>query len=104
MAGLQERGGNYRVFFRFRGKQRTYPLGRVSKQEAEAKAAQVDYLLLRLGQRLIELPPGVDIAAFLRHDGRPPESAPSPPRGNTLLVTLRDRFLATHVGAHERNS
>ena len=33
MAGLQERGGNYRVFFRFRGKQRTFPLGRVSKQE-----------------------------------------------------------------------
>ena len=104
MAGLQERGGNYRVFFRFRGKQRTFPLGRVSRQEAEAKAAQVDYLLLRLGQRLIELPPGVDIAAFLRHDGRPPESAPAAPRGNTLLVTLRDRFLATHVGAHERNS
>lgn len=104
MAGLQERSGIYRVFFRFRGKQRTFPLGKVTKQEAEAKAAQVDYLLLRLKQRLIELPPGMDIAAFLQHDGKPPESMPFTPRGNTLLVTLRDRFLATHVGAHEKNT
>jgi integrase len=104
MAGLQERGGIYRVFFRFHGKQRTFPLGKVSKQEAEAKAAQVDYLLLRIKQRLIELPPGMDIAAFLQHDGKPPESAPAAAHGNALLVTLRDRFLATHVGAHEKNT
>ena len=62
MAGLQERGGSYRIFFRFRGKQMTFPLGKVSKQEAEAKSAQVDYLLLRLKQRLIELPPGVELS------------------------------------------
>lgn len=58
MAGLQERGGSYRVFFRFRGKQRTFPLGKVSTQEAEAKSAQVDYLLLRLNQRLIRMARG----------------------------------------------
>ena len=104
MAGLQERGGSYRVFFRFRGKQQTFPLGKVSKQEAEAKSAQVDYLLLRLKQRLIELPPGVDITDFLQHDGKPSESAPAAPRGNTPLVTLRDRFLAIHAGAHEKNT
>lgn len=104
MAGLQERGGSYRVFFRFRGKQQTFPLGKVSKQEAEAKSAQVDYLLLRLKQRLIELPPGVDITDFLQHDGKPPETAPAVPLGNTPLVTLRDRFLAIHAGAHEKNT
>jgi integrase len=104
MAGLQERGGSYRVFFRFRGKQQTFPLGKVSKQEAEAKSAQVDYLLLRLGQRLIELPPGVDITDFLQHDGKPPDSAAAAPLGNTALVTLRDRFLAIHAGAHEKNT
>jgi hypothetical protein len=101
MAGLQERGGSYRVFFRFRGKQQTFPLGKVSKQEAEAKSAQVDYLLLRLKQRLIELPPGVAITDFLQHDGKPPDSAVAAPLGNTSLVTLRDRFLSIHAGAHE---
>jgi hypothetical protein len=33
-------------------------IGKVSPQEAEAKAAQVDYLLMRLKQGLIELSPG----------------------------------------------
>jgi hypothetical protein len=66
MAGLQERGGSFRVFSRFLGKQRTFTLGKISRQEAEAKATQVDYLLLHLKQRLIELPPGVDIAALLQ--------------------------------------
>jgi hypothetical protein len=100
MAGLQERGGSYRVFFRFQGKQQTFLLGKVTKQEAEAKSAQVDYLLLRLKQRLIELPPGVAITDFLEHDGNSPESAPAAPLGNTLLVTLFDRFLSIHAGAH----
>jgi hypothetical protein len=98
MAGLQQRGGSYRVFFRFRGKRQAFALGKVSKQEADAKAAQVDYLLLRLRQRLIELPHGVNIADFLQHDGKPPESAPAALRGNASLVTLWDRFLATHAG------
>lgn len=107
MAGLQERGGSYRVFFRFHGKQRTIPLGKVSKEEAEAKSAQVDYLLLRLSQRLIELPAGVDIVDYLRFDGKP---APAVGIGNapvtkeTTLAQLRDRFRAVHSGAHEKNT
>jgi hypothetical protein len=43
MAGLEERSGSYRVHFRYHGKQRTLTLGKVSKEEAEAKSAQVDY-------------------------------------------------------------
>ena len=48
MAALQERNGSYRVIFSYRGKQRTFTLGRVTEAEAKAKAAQVDYLLMRL--------------------------------------------------------
>jgi hypothetical protein len=62
MASLQQRNGSFRVIFRHRGKQHFVPIGKVSAEEAGAKAAQVEYLLLRLGQRLIDLPPGVDIA------------------------------------------
>ena len=47
-------------------------IGKVSEEEARAKSAQVDYLLMRLKQRLIELPPGVDIVDFIRLDGKPP--------------------------------
>jgi hypothetical protein len=47
------------------------PIGRVSAEEAKAKAAQVEYLLLRLGQRLIDLPPVVDVGvgSGLSHPG-----------------------------------
>jgi hypothetical protein len=39
MASLQQRGRSYRVIFRFRGKQRFVPIGKVSTEEAKAKAA-----------------------------------------------------------------
>src|SRR5262249_41965806 len=99
MASLQERTGTYRVIFRFHGKQHFVMIGKVSQEEAEAKAAQVDYLLMRLKQGLIELPPGVGIAEFIQHDGKQP--APATPvsasRKTLTLVTLRDRFLATRA-------
>src|SRR3954470_19600821 len=102
MASLQQRNGSYRVIFTHLGKEHFVPVGKVSAEEAEAKAAQVEYLLLRLEQRLIELPPGTDIAEFVRFDGKAParggESGP-PVAKNATLATLRDRYLATHVGA-----
>lgn len=101
MAGLQQRSGSFRVFFRYQGRQRVFPLGKISRQEAEAKAAQVDYLLLRLEQRLLALPPGVDIVEFLQFDGKPPSAGPAGPQPVTNLVTLRDRYLATHATAQE---
>ncbi|HXG09284.1 MAG TPA: hypothetical protein VNK04_05800 [Gemmataceae bacterium] len=72
MASLQERNGSFRVLFCHHGKLHTFTIGKVEKGEAEAKAAQVDYLLMRLKQRLIALPEGVDIVTFLEHDGHPP--------------------------------
>jgi len=64
MAGLQACRGSYRISFRYHGKQRFVTIGKVSEQEARAKSAQVDYLLLRLRQRMIELPAGVGIFDF----------------------------------------
>jgi hypothetical protein len=75
MAGLQERRGSCRINFRYHGKHHFVTIGKVSKEEARAKSAQVDYLLLRLKQRLIELPPGVDIVDFIWLDGRTPVPA-----------------------------
>ncbi len=106
MASLQERTGTYRVIFRFHGKQHFVMIGKVSPQEAEAKAAQVDYLLMRLKQGLIELPPGVDIAEFVQHDGKPP--APATPasasRKALTLAMLQDRYLATRAAGREKST
>ena len=70
MAGLQHRNGSFRILFRYHGKLHAFTLGDVSKHEAEAKAAQVDYLLMRLKQQLAVLPPGVGILEFVERDGR----------------------------------
>jgi len=104
MASLQKKGEGWYCQVLHRGKRHTFTLGRVSKVEADAKAAQVDYLLMRLKQRLIELPPGVGIVEFLLHDGRSPATArtdaPGPAESLTLAA-LRDLYLTTRGEALE---
>jgi hypothetical protein len=58
MASLQERDGRWQCQFIHHGKRRTFALGRVTEAEAKAKSEQVEYLLMRLGQGLLTLPPG----------------------------------------------
>ena len=72
MASLQRKGGGWYCQFVRDGKRYTFAIGQVDEAEAKAKAAQVDYLLMRLKQGLIALPPGVGVVDFVRHDGAPP--------------------------------
>ncbi len=98
MAAIEERSGRYRIHFRWHGKQEKLALGKVSAEEAANKAAQVDYLLMRLKQRLIELPPDVDIVEFVQFDGKPPADVQevSAESRELTLTGFRDRYLATH--------
>ncbi|MDB5345997.1 MAG: site-specific recombinase XerD [Schlesneria sp.] len=98
MAGLQHRNGSYRVLFRYHGKQHAFTLGEVSQDEAETKAAQVDYLLMRLQQRLASIPAGMTILDYVQFDGRPEET---PVAEKVTLGTLRDRYIATHESSLE---
>lgn len=105
MAWTQERAGSFRILFRFQGKQYAFTLGRVPQAEAEAKAAHVDYLLMRLKQGLVEMPPGVDVLSFVEHDGKAPLAVKASIRRETsTLGALRDRYLAAHEGAQEKNT
>jgi integrase len=106
MASLQERNGSFRYIFRFHGKQHFVTLGKVSSEEADAKAAQVEYLLLRLKQRLIELPAGIGIVEFLQHDGNPATGLPHAPADSRdlTLSDFRDRYLATHRNSLEERT
>ena len=102
MAWTQERAGKFRVLFRFRGKQHAFNLGQVAPDEAAKKASHVDYLLMRLKQGLVELPPETDIVSFVEHGGQASLAVKAATRRVTAsLGTLRDQFVATHSGAHE---
>lgn len=108
MASLQLRREVYSCIFCWQGKRHWFKIGAVSEKEAEAKAAQVEYLLMRLKQRLVELTPGVNVVDFVQHDGKPPapsdEVRHAAARRPFNLADLRDRFLDTHAGAHENSS
>src|SRR5271167_4794909 len=100
MASLQERNGSYRILFCHHGKLHTFTIGQVEKDEAENKARQVDYLLMRLKQRLLVLPEGTDIVTFIEQDGKPPDmgpTLPAAPRQAVSLGHLKERFLTTHA-------
>jgi hypothetical protein len=51
MASLQERNGSYRVLFFYHGNLHTFTIGAVEPSEAENKARQVDYLIIRKQNR-----------------------------------------------------
>lgn len=105
MAWTQQRAGSYRILFRYHGKQHAFTLGQVSQDEADNKAAQVDYLLMRLKQGLVELPPEVDIVSFVEADGQMPLAVKTANRRETVtLGKLRDRYKAAHGDAQEENT
>jgi len=91
------------------GRRYTFTLGEVAQGEAEAKAAQVDYLLMRVKQRLLTVPDGIDIVTFIQFDGKPPQAAndntPFNPRQAVTVALLKDRYLTTYGnGTIEANS
>ena len=103
MASLQKKGESWYCQFLYHGKRHTFTIGKVEPDEAEAKANQADYLLMRIRQGLLTVPPGIDIVLFLQHDGKPPPEPVSPTadgahaKVQTLtLGALRDRYLETH--------
>lgn len=96
MASLQERSGSYRVQFLYHGRRESLNVGKVSPQEAEAWVGRVEFVLLKIKQRLLDLPPGSDICEFIRNDGKPPARDQAPVAEPISLGKLRDRYMKTH--------
>jgi hypothetical protein len=94
MASIHHKGEAWHCQFIYRGKRHTFSLGKVSQDEAESKANQVHYLLMRLKQNLLQLPPDTDIVTFVSFDGKPPHETAE--RDALSLAGLRDRYLETH--------
>jgi len=96
MASLQKRSGSYRVQFLDHGRRESLNVGKVSPQEAEAWVGRVEFVLLKIKQRLLDAPPGLDICEFIRNDGKPPARDQAPVAEPIGLGKLSDCYLKTH--------
>ncbi len=105
MASIQQKSDAFYCQFCYQGKRHTVTIGKVSREEADAFAGKVEYLLLRIKQKLIRVPAGVSITEFILRDGNVAEpqviAAPEP----VLLKAFTDDYLAAHgIGSIEPNS
>ncbi len=104
MASIQKKGESWYCQFMYRRQRHTFALGKVNEGEARTIAARADYVLMRLKQGLMVLPPGCDVVQFVQHDGKPPSALPAAPR-KIALSELRDSYVKTMSnGSIEGNS
>jgi integrase len=94
MASLQNRDGNWQIQFMFKSQRHTFALGKVEESEAVSTREKVDYLLMRIKQKLIKLPPACSIIDFVRFDGNPPSEEEK--KDPLTLAKLRDNYLSLH--------
>src|ERR1700686_1908314 len=104
MASIQKKGDSWYCQFMYQRQRHTLTVGKVEESEAQATAARIDYILMRIRQRLIDVPAGMSIITFIEHDGKPPPDVESKPV-STLFSELRQRYLETvGNGAIEANT
>jgi integrase len=105
VASLQFRNGVYRLLFQYNGRQATYTVGSVPLTEARQWKSRTENLLMRVEQRMLEVPRGVAIADFIRCDGKPPVDPAILIRKDTTLHQLTDGYITTvSNGAIEANT
>jgi hypothetical protein len=105
MATLQHRSGSYRLLFQYEGKQQTLTIGPITLVEARQWKGKAEHLLMRLKQRMLEVPIGCSINDFILHEGKPPALPNLTKARNTTLDQLREAYLKVFSnGAIESNT
>ena len=102
MAGLQQRGGRFRVLFRYHGKQFSLDSARCPSNQARPRSEPMDYLLLRLNKS--SSPPAGSIASSCLDAPRWPPLERVGGRTTLLSRFLRPRALGTWSTATSRLS
>jgi len=94
MASLEQRGGKFRIVFRYRGQKYTRSLKTNSPRAAAGVLARVEDNLSRLELGHLALPDGAAVSTFVLSDGRL-EQRPGTTKLLKTLEQLFDHFLAT---------
>jgi hypothetical protein len=102
MASLQKKGNSWYCQFYWQNRRFTFAVGRVTRPQAEAKATKAGEIVELLERGVLKLPDGVDVAAFVRHEGQPLAPAESQKaQQKSSLGELRDTYLRAYGEAHE---
>jgi integrase len=105
MATLQPRNGSFRLLYQYEGKQQALTIGTVSLTEARQWKAKAENLLMRVKQRMLEVPAGCTMNEFILHEGKPPVAANLTTVRNATLHQLREAYLKVFSnGAIESNT
>lgn len=105
MAALQKIGETYYCKFMYAGARRTFTIGKVAEGEAYQWCTRTDQLLMRIKQGFLQVPDGVDVAEFIRLDGKVPVDPAITARKQSTLHELREAYVtAAGNGAIEKNT
>ena len=73
MASLELRNHTYRVVFRYAGRKYGYSLDTGDRQTAEGLRGGVERTLMLIEQKVLRVPEGADVVAFVKAGGQPEE-------------------------------
>jgi integrase len=105
MATLQFRNGSSRLLFQYEGKQQTLNIGDVGLAEARQWKSKAENLLMRVKQRMLEVPLGCSIQEFILHEGKPPLDLNVAKPRNITFDQLWDAYIKVYSnGAVEKNT
>jgi len=104
MASLELRNQTFRVVFMYAGRKYAYSLDTGDRQTAEALRGGVEKTLMLIDQKVITVPQGADLIAFIKAGGRIDAPVAPPPERLTLLALQKAYLEALSVGSMEANS
>ena len=78
MASIQRKGQSWYCQFYRQNRRYTFSVERVTKKQAETKAAKTVEIVGLLDRGVLKAPEAVDVATFVKHDGRPPVAEDPP--------------------------
>ena len=105
MASIQRKGQSWYCQFYWQNRRYTYSVGRVTKNQAEAKATKTDEIVDLLDRGVLKVPEAVDVATFVKFDGHPPVAEESQKVSQkTHLSEIFENYLTAHAAAQEAKS
>jgi hypothetical protein len=94
VASLELRNQTYRVVFMYRGNKLGYSLDTGDRQTAEALRGGVEKTLMLIGQKVLHVPDGADVVAFVKNGGKVEEARPA--SASLTLEQLKQKYLDTY--------